>query len=343
MLAHMFYLDYRAHKSSYLSIAKCHLKGWSASDWNISGITDSNRAQYLSTLDYCSLHPLNGEYSAWIDDKLTIKHILSGTKAGGYMPNYYYLILSQGRIIPLMDAPAQYVDNPIQGIVNILKMGGVIALKQIKGSLGEGFYKGEYRSGTFYMNAQAYSETEFTQVVRLLKGYLVTEFLRPHPDIAKFCNQTVGCLRYVVGRRLDGSVMDIYSFMRLGTKQSKFVENYNAGGVLMVVNDGCYDGGNILDFGSNKNITIQKHPDNDIPLQGKIPLWDEVVKAAHIIADVLPELSYMGIDFCLTHDNQVKVIEINSLTSLDCMQTDKSILAIPGGAFFSERLANKRK
>lgn len=342
ILTHFFYLDYLAHKTSYRAVAKCHLKGWSASDWNILGINDSNRKQYLSTLDYCSLHPLNGEYSAWIDDKLTIKHILSGTKAGDYMPAYYYLIQSQGRIIPLIDAPEQYAATPVKGVVNLLKSGGVIALKLIKGSLGQGFYKCEYQGETFYMNGQAHTETEFVRLVSSLEGYLVTEFLRPHPDIAKFCNRTVGCLRYVIGRRLDGSVIDIYSFMRLGTKQSKFVENYNAGGVLMVLNDGYYDGGNVLDMSSNRNRVIDQHPDNNIPLKGRIPLWDEVVEAAHTLTDVLPELCYMGIDFCITDDNRVKIIEINSLTSLDSIQTGESIFNTQGGIFFRERLNNQK-
>lgn len=218
----------------------------------------------------------------------------------------------------------------------------MIALKLIKGSLGQGFYKCEYKDDTFYMNGQVHTETEFVRIVSSLEGYLVTEFLCPHPDIAKFCNQTVGCLRYVIGRRLDGSVIDIYSFMRLGTKQSKFVENYNAGGVLMVLHNGYYDGGNVLDMSSNKNRVIDQHPDNNIPLKGRIPLWYEVVEAAHTLTDVLPELCYMGIDFCITDDNRVKIIEINSLTSLDSIQTGESIFNTQGGIFFRERLNNQK-
>ncbi|WP_276911949.1 hypothetical protein [Hallella colorans] len=65
-----------------------HLKGWSYNDWQICGITDKTRKQYLSTAEYASLHPLNGAYSTWIDDKLTLKYILHGTEAGQYMPNY---------------------------------------------------------------------------------------------------------------------------------------------------------------------------------------------------------------------------------------------------------------
>ena len=43
----------------------------------------------------------------------------------------------------------------------------------------------------------------------------------------------------------------------------------------------------------------------------------------------------MGIDFCVTNDNGVK---INSLSSLDCIQMDKSIFKTDGGELFRERL-----
>ena len=56
----------------------------------------------------------------------------------------------------------------------------------------------------------------------------------------------------------------------------------------------------------------------------------------------MPQLSYMGIDFCVTNDERVKVLEINSLTSLDCLQTDCSIFDVPGGSFFKERLEKKQ-
>ena len=46
----------------------------------------------------------------------------------------------------------------------------------------------------------------------------------------------------------------------------------------------------------------------------------------------------MGIDFCVTNENRVKIIEINSLSSLDCIQLDKSIFQHPGSLFIKERL-----
>lgn len=338
MLTSQYINDYKQRKGSVWRIARAHLKGWSYNDWCVCGINDENRKRHLSTEEYCSLHPLNDAYSFWIDDKLTLKYILHGTEAGQYMPDYYFQLDEGGSVLPLMDVAPEYANRGIEGIIDLLKFKGVLAFKLVKSSLGVGFYKVEYKDGAFYMNQVAMDAATFQQKLSSLRGYLVTEFLFPHPDIAKLCNQSVGCLRYLIGRRLDGELVDIYSFMRFGTKKSGFVENYNAGGVLAIIHDGKYEYGNVLDMERNVNRNIHNHPDTGVALQGSIPHWNEIVAAAHQVAKAMPQLCYMGIDFCVTSENKVKIIEINSLSSLDSLQTDQSILDTRGGAFFKERL-----
>jgi len=340
ILTHSFYTDYKQHKANYWKIARTHLKGWSYNDWCILGISDANRKAYLSTENYASLHPLNGTYSYWIDDKLTLKYVLNGTKAGDYMPNYYYELLLDGRIIGLMDLPKGY-GSTAHDVARLLRDKHLLAFKLVKGSLGAGFYRAKYEGGLYWLNEESMDESSFVQRVESLKGYLVTEYLLPHPEIAKLCSQSVGCLRYIVGRKLNGDLIDIYSFMRFGTQRSKFVENYNAGGVLAIIRDGRYSEGNVIDMGTLDNIVITKHPDTGVSLQGEIPQWEEIKQTAHVVAEVLPQMQYMGIDFCVTHDSKVKIIEINSLSSLDSIQIDKPIFETPGGEFFKERLTQK--
>lgn len=341
ILTHDFYTDYKQHKGSYWKIAKTHLKGWCYSDWQIMGLTDETRKSYLSTRDYCSLHPLNGNYSSWIDDKLTLKYVLHGTEAGRYMPDYYYELMADGRIVGLMDLDSRYAQTA-EGIAQLLRDKHLLAFKLVKASLGVGFYRAEYKDGMYWLNDESMDLNAFVAKLKTLKGYLITEYLLPHPEFAKLCDKSVGCLRYIIGRRLNGEKMDIYSFMRFGTKKSKFVENYNSGGVLAIIHDGRYTEGNVLDMKNMKNVRIQKHPDTGVLLNGEIPHWQKVKQAAHTIADVMPQMTYMGIDFCITNDDRVKIIEINSLSSLDSIQTDQSIFDTKAGEFFKERLSNKK-
>lgn len=338
-LANSFYKDYKLHKGSFLNILSAHLKGWNYNDWCVLGINDDNRKHYLSSLDYYSLHPFNKEYSSWIDDKLTLKYVLHGTPAGVYMPDYYFQIESNGCILSLMDCAEK--NRGTEGIIKLLHEQKTLAFKLVRGCLGLGFYKAEYTEDKKYLlNGEEYCEERFIETIKGLRGYLVTEYLKPHEAFKKYCDKSVGCLRYIVGRSKGGEIVDIYSFMRLGTKRSRFVENYNSGGVLAIVNDkGQYSFGNVIDYDRYCNVRVDKHPDNGIELKGQIPFWDNIVSAAHTVAEILPQLTYMGIDFCVTDDNRIKIIEINSLTSLDSIQLDKSIYETPGGVFFRERLS----
>lgn len=339
MLASIYINDYKQNKSKFFKIAKTHLKGWSFMDWMQCGITNENRKSYLSTKEYCSLHPLNGSYSVWIDDKLTLKYILSGTECGKYMPDYYYQLNGKNDVLALPDLDKDKYSLNVEGIVKLLKEKKTLAFKLIKSSLGVGFYKAQYdeEKDKFYLNEQEFLQATFVQKLNALKGYIITEYLFPHKEFAKFCDKSVGCLRYTMGKMNDGQWREIISFMRIGTKKSKFVENYAQGGVLTFINNGYYEGGNIISE-EGGNLKIDKHPDNDITIKGKIPYWEEIIKTSHLVADTMPQLSYIGIDFCITNEDKIKIIEINSLTSLDCMETVQSVYLTPAGEFFKERL-----
>ncbi len=131
----------------------------------------------------------------------------------------------------------------------------------------------------------------------------------------------------------------IKSFLRLGTKASGFVENYNAGGVLCYVTEsGDFRNGNVFDALSGTNKIITEHPDTKQRLEGKIPLWNELQNAAKQFGMHFPQMQYLGIDFVITNKNEVKVLEINSLTSLDCLQLDGSVLKTSQGNFYRKRL-----
>lgn len=341
MLTTLFLKDYKKfHLKDYFKIIKSHTIGWSYDDYLVCGINNKNYKKYLSTKQYCSMHPLNGSYSSYIDDKLILKYILNGTNAGQYMPDYYYQFSEKGNIIPLMDLESRYASiQGYEGLDILLKEKRILAFKLIKSSLGVGFYRVEYKDNNYFMNDEKMDKKTFFHKLSQLKNYIVTEYLIAHPDIAKFSGKSVGCLRYVIGRNYEREIVDIYSFMRFGTNKSKFIENYNSGGVLVIINDGKYEYGNILDFDQNINCKIYNHPDSGIKLEGKIPFWNDIVKAAHQIAETIPQLTYMGIDFCVTNCNKIKIIEINSLTSLDSLQTDKSIFDMDtAGSFFKEKL-----
>ena len=134
------------------------------------------------------MHPLNGNYSSWIDDKLTLKFILYGTEAGRYMPDYYYELMADGRIVGLMDLDLRYV-RTAEGIVQLLRDKHLLAFKLVKASLGVGFYHAEYKDGKYWLNDESMDLKAFIAKLKTLKSYLVTEYLLPHPEFAKLCDK----------------------------------------------------------------------------------------------------------------------------------------------------------
>ena len=340
ILLETFSQDYIEHKNQIFEVHSIHNKGFSYNDWHILGLKEKDYLEYLNTARYVAMHPINGRYGHWIDDKLTLKYLCIGTALGKHMPKYYYQINGSGNVYALLDAPNKDKSIcAIDDIIFLLETIGELAIKREEGTRGEGFYKAAYKNKKYYLNNTAYFKNEFQQKLKELRGYLVTEYFHPHKDMASFNSDTINTLRYLVGRNEEGKMRLIKSYIRFGTKQSAYVENYAVGGVLCYVSeDGSFDCGNILDLESIKNTIIYEHPDSKIRLKGKIPMWKKIQRIADEFGNYFPQLDYLGIDFVITDQNEVKILEINSLTDLDTIQLQDSILNSPEGDFYRKRL-----
>lgn len=215
-----------------------------------------------------------------------------------------------------------------------------MALKRVAGTFGEGFYKLAWDGKVYTLNSEVLSEDTLNKKIAGLREYLITEYFHPHEEMVPFSADTVNTIRYLVARNGNDWRM-IRSFIRFGTKQSGFVENYNAGGVLCYISEtGDFADGNVYNFTTEKNQIVKQHPDTGVILKGKIPLWNELKKAAEDFCQQFPQLKYLGIDFVVTSKNQVKILEINSLTSLDALQLEGSILEMEAGRFYQKNLLN---
>ena len=324
--------------ASIFEIFRIHRRGFQVTDWKILRLTEENYRSFLSSKQYSSFHPINGYYTKLIDDKITIKYILSGTELAKYTPDYFYLIDESGHIFPMMDVPVRKEAYEVADVLSLLKSHRVLAVKLVTGSIGRGFYKCEYRDAKLYTNGKEMSESEFSAFVAGLKNYIVMEYLRPHEELASFWPGTANTMRYLLCR-VDGGYYMLKSFIRFGSRKTGEVENFNNGGVLCYIDEaGHFRGGYIIDRSGKKlsSVYVETHPDTGKVIEGTIPLWSEVQKAAVGIAKYLPETRYLGYDFVVTDKNEVKLLEINSLTSLDSIQMDHSILETEvGKKFFS--------
>lgn len=96
--------------------------------------------------------------------------------------------------------------------------------------------------------------------------------------------------------------------------------------------------GHCIDMKTGKDTVILYHPDNGRRLQGSIPLWDEILKAVSLFAAHFPQLDYLGFDFVVTEDGKVKIIEVNSLNSLDGIQLERGVFESDVAKFYTTHL-----
>ena len=333
--------DYIKYFPKLLYVFTIHHRGFSVSDWEILNLNRKNYKGYLTTKQYNKIHPINGYYSKIIDDKMNIKYVLSGTSLNDIMPEYYYIIDEYSNVRPLMDSKTEEAAAGSDDILNLLREKKALALKMVTGSVGKGFYKLEYDKKGVLVNGNPMSADEFGCFIQKLKNYVVCEYLNPNRALAEFWPYTANTMRYLAGQ-VNGEWRMLSSFIRFGSKKSGVVENYNRGGILCYVDEnGRFDGGYELVKSGKKMHSrhIELHPDTKKKLTGTIPCWNEVQKAVEAIGRLLPQTRYLGFDFVITDKNEVKLLEVNSLTSLDCIQINGSILDTKNGKwFFSEIL-----
>lgn len=286
------------------------------------GLNEENYRNYLPDFAYYKLHPINGYSSKWIDDKLTLKYILS--PFNDYLPRYFFQ-LKNGKVFKLMDCPKEY-DDSISGVLSLLKQEGNLAVKLIAGALGKGFYKLSYLDGEYAINNKVVKENEIISLLEKLDNYILTEYLISHKSIRRIFDGTANNLRVMLINDNNQNHPEITgAFIKFGTKNSGIIEHVWAGGIFCKVDlqTGYFSTPKRQEHG--EFVTIDKHPDTGVSLEGQIPYWNEIKGKLFEIINYVPQLRYIGIDILIT-DNGFKIIEMNSHQGINLMQVHYPLL-----------------
>lgn len=275
------------------------------------GITKDNWENYISDLEYRWLRHINNKYKYWLEDKISIKYI--ATNFSECLPAYYYYTDARGdqnTFIPMMDCPAE-LGTSAEDILLLARQLGILALKPEEGSHGDGFFRLDFRDGGYFLNGSPAPRQEiFSLLTNPKNRYLVTEFISPHPEIARIYPHSVNTLRLIVFKR-DGVNPQIgNAYLRIGTSSSGFVDNTSSGGMFADVDleTGQYGHARVL-----RNGLVQdqpRHPDTDVLIEGVLPHWEDVKDCVLKIARSIQQLEYFGFDVAITEDG-IKIPEIN--------------------------------
>lgn len=306
-------------------------------------LTDTNFKDYISDIDYYSLHPINGFFSHWIDDKITFRYILE--PYSNYLPEYYYHLYND-EILKLIDCP-EYLGNNIKSIITLLKEKRVLAAKLLNSVGGQGFFKLEFNN-LFYVNNVALSEDELIQKIKTWGienpgGYLITEYLFPCEELSKIWNKSGNALRITVIREKNKSAEIVFSFIRFGTSKTGTTDSTIRGGVTCSVNidNGRYENATVIENDEIKD--CKYHPDTKVLVEGVIPNWQTIKEKILEISNFIPQVIYMGYDVIVTQEG-FKIIEINSHQGISFFQTNKPIMKDDNTReFFAHQLKQKKQ
>lgn len=304
----------------------CVRNGFDLSDLNLFGAENlkANKKDYLSARDYLKLHPINGEYSFWIDDKLTMKNVFSRYEE--YLPAYYFQ-LEKNRIMRLVNCPEE-LDASVDGILALLRDKKLLAVKRLWGSGGAGFYRLEYGENGYLVNRKATGEEELRRLLAGLHPYLVMEYVINHRAIREIWPDATNTMRVLMAN-CGGELVLLRSFIRFGNASSNCVDNAHAGGIESVIDE---ETGKIL-FTQAQDVygtptVITHHPDSGVSFDIWIPRWKEITEQIRKICLDYPQMRYMGFDVAVTEDS-FKILEINSLSGLMAAQCKEPLMKDP--------------
>jgi len=282
------------------------------------GLQNRNYESCISDLEYKWLQYLNdAKYRYWLEDKITMKHILS--QYGKNFPSYYYRVMVKNgklKVVSMMDSPRQ-LDADMEDIFSLVREKKILALKPDEGLGGEGFFKLTYTASDsacvekYHLNDQVMEKEEIQKILFNRRDqYLITEYIKMHPKIKEIYSGAVSTLRVIVFKKdgVNPEIGDVY--MRVGTSKTGGVDNMKAGGIAVEVDiqTGRFFNAKVLK--DNRIVPCEYHPDTGKKIEGFLPNWEKIKSAVLEMATALSQLEYLGFDLAITEDG-FKIPEIN--------------------------------
>lgn len=322
-----FYIDGHESEENSPSLDQeyvrwAHSKGFDAASAYAYGLNEENIKHYLSDAEYYKTWPLNCWAKIWVDDKLTLKYMLSNTKFDDFMPRYYYYS-TKGGLRYLMDHP--FADNSLDGFIKLLSEKREIAGKPCNGVMSGGFMKFEYQNGSFYINSKKVVKEDIVKFVSSTPNYVYTEYIHPSTQFKRFSDQihTIrivtlnenGCNPQIVGGylRLPNRSTGAANFNVLSGNDT---ESYN---LLVEMDFETGEFKNAKKIFVNRVESVKKHPDNCEVINGVVENYSELKNTVLEIAQRFNTLEWLGFDIGVT-DKGFKCMEINTHPGIKYMQ-----------------------
>lgn len=329
------------YDDAYLQWA--HSRGFLAEHASAYDINEDNYQSFLSDYDFYKCWPLNSWARIWVNDKLTLKHMLSGTEFEYLLPRYYYYSMPNG-LRPSLD---NHLSNPqsLDTFILLLKAEKDLACKPNNDTMSKGFCHMEYKDGSFYINGDVVTEADIRTFVAEHPNYVFQEYIRPCDELCTI-SPLIHTLRILVINEHGVDPRIVRSYIRFPSRWSgeanyvmldgKIPEAY---ALYAQVDVDSGEWGNAQLIYANRKEQAATHPDTNAPLHGKIVDFDKLKKIVTAIAERFNTCEYLGFDFGIT-DKGFKMMEINTHPEIAGFQYFESMYATPYiKEYFTQKLA----
>ena len=309
-----------------------HENGFLAENAYAYKLTPENMHLYLSDYEYYKAWPINNWTRLWVDDKMTLKQMLSTAECAQYMPSYYFYSYKNpngtSQIYSLWDAP--YKENTIDSFFRTLHEVRIFACKPCNGTASQGFFILEYKDSKYFVNGQEVVESGICMFVQEHPNYLFTEFLFPSSSLASIY-PTIHTIRIVVANK-DLKPQILGGYLRFSNNKSGdanyiVIDKNNPEALNVFVdvdfNKGTYGPGKLTYI--DRAEIAYKHPDTQQALSGTLPDFDQLIDLIQKVCKKFSTIEYMGFDIGHT-DNGYKIMEINTHPGIKYMQIFKPLL-----------------
>lgn len=272
------------------------------------GVTKDNFKHHISDFEfYNRQNYVNQAGHQWFDNKLNTYYLLAPFT--DYLPKHYCFI-DNGKIMPL-NIDNKHNCSP-ENLISLLKEKKILAAKKCYGGHGEGFYKLEYQDDTLVVNGKAIAEHDLRALIVSLKGYIITDFIKPASWIRKMAGEnSFAVIRVMTIYDDDDGPQFERIMMRLGTEKAGPTQ---AGHDFLYVGITC-DGtlyNAFYEYSDYEWKKMSTHPETGETINGKIlPNMNNLKKLCMDISGYLPTTPYLVFDIIPT-DNSFIILEINS-------------------------------
>lgn len=321
-----------------------HSRGFLAEHASAYGINEENFQEYLSDYDFYKTWPLNSWARIWVNDKLTLKHMLSGTEFDYLLPKYYYYTMTDG-LRPCMDNHLSHPES-FDTFIQLLKAEKDLACKPNNDALSNGFCHMEYKNNHFYINGEVSSEAGVRQFVESHPNYVFQEYIRPSMELQAI-SPLIHTLRILVINPSGADPQIVRCYLRFPCKwtgEANYVvfAGNNADLCLLYADvdeqSGWY--GNAKFIYANRIESADMAPDTGAPLTGKIKDFERLKDIVKAIARRFNLVEYMGFDIGIT-DKGFRMMEINTHPGIAGFQYFRSMYENPFvKKYFETKLQN---